>query len=108
MIGGGLSSDILTLLLLTIWTIKGRSWRLPLTLTFVYLMKLFCTATFRIQYPDNYLWAHPGFYSLTTPYGMSNDFHFTIHVALLTVVANEFFATRYFKLGIMTVLVLMF
>jgi hypothetical protein len=84
MIGGGLASDILTLFLLTIWTVQGRSWRLPLALVFVYQMKLFCAvsafqspvnihyvqATFRIQYPDNYEWGYPGFYSLTVPYGM--------------------------------------
>ena len=37
---------------------------------------------------------------------MANDFHFTIHIALLVVIFNEFWAMRYFKTAILTLLVL--
>ena len=47
-------------------------------------------------------------WSLTTPYGMNNDFHFTIHLALLMVVFNELWANRYFKLAITSGFVLLF
>ena len=29
-------------------------------------------------------------YSLTTPYGMENNFHFTVHVSVLIIAYNEF------------------
>ena len=41
---------------------------------------------FKYRYPEGYLWSNPGFFSLTTAYGASNDMHFTVHVALLYVV----------------------
>jgi hypothetical protein len=39
---------------------------------------------------------------------MNNDFHFTIHLALLIVIFNELWGIRYFKLSIFTVAVLVF
>jgi len=40
----------------------------------------------------DFIWENPGFSSLTVPYGMANDFHFTVHVGLLIVFVNEFWA----------------
>ena len=31
------------------------------------------------------------------PYGLANDFHFTVHVGLLVVFVNELWAMGYFK-----------
>lgn len=38
---GGLMSDFIVLTCLGLWTYKGKTWRLPLALVFVYLAKAF-------------------------------------------------------------------
>jgi len=86
MIIGGLMSDFIVLATLGIWTYKGKTWRLPVALVLVYVAKAIISALFKYRYPDGYLWENPGFYSLTTPYGASNDMHFTLHVCLLYVI----------------------
>ena len=45
MIGGGLACDILVIGLMTMWTIWGRSWRLPIALVGLYLCRLFCAVS---------------------------------------------------------------
>ena len=82
---GGVSSDIIFLVMLGIWTYRGTTWRFPIALVLVYLTKIMTSLLFRIRYPENSLWQYPGFYSLTTPYGMANDSHFTVHVSLIYV-----------------------
>jgi len=39
MIVGGVMSDLIVLAALGIWTIKGRTWRFPITLVMVYVAK---------------------------------------------------------------------
>ena len=89
MIIGGLFSDVLCLITLGYWTVKVKTWRLPIALTLVYVAKMLTSLLFKYRYPEGYLWENPGFYSLTTPYGASNDMHFTLHVALLYVLFQE-------------------
>lgn len=95
MIVGGIMSDIAVVFMLLRWMIGGKTWRMPIALVGTYLTRWLCAATFRIRYPANYLWENPGLYSLTVPYGMANDFHFTVHIALLVIVINEFFEDRF-------------
>lgn len=83
--------------MLAVWTFIGQSWRLPIALAWTFATKLLCNATWKIRYPEDYQWGFPGFYSLTVPYGMNNDFHFTLHVALLLIFFQELNAMHYFK-----------
>ena len=39
MIVGGVMSDLIVLAALGIWTIKGKTWRFPITLVMVYVAK---------------------------------------------------------------------
>lgn len=77
------------------WTLVGRSWRLPIALVCVYLMKVCTGSLFKMRYPDGFAWTYPGFYSLTVSYGMTNDFHFTVHVALMILIYRELEAMGY-------------
>ena len=106
MITSSISCDIVTLAMFIVWTVYGRSWRFPIAIVFVYLLKLITNALFKIRYPEGFLWEYPGFYSLTVPYGMSNNFHFTVHVALLLVIFQEFRSMKYFKTQLLTFVVL--
>jgi len=99
MIIGGLLSDIIVLITLGHWTWKGRTWRLPITLILVYVSKALTSALFKYRYPEGYLWENPGFYSLTTPYGASNDMHFTLHVCLLYVIFQELRTVKLYALA---------
>lgn len=47
-----------------------------------------------MKYPDGYLWEFPGVYSLTVPYGKSNDFFYSGHVSTAVIVTLEFRANR--------------
>jgi len=89
MIMGGILSDIIVLMTMAYWTVKVKTWRLPIALVLVYVAKALTSLLFKYRYPEGYLWENPGFYSLTTPYGASNDMHFTLHVALLYVIFME-------------------
>ena len=96
---GGLMSDLIVLTTLGMWTWKGKTWRLPIALVFVYVAKALTSALFKYRYPEGYLWENPGFYSLTTPYGASNDMHFTLHVCLLYVIFQELRTVKLYVLA---------
>ena len=95
MIISALICDFCVVAMFSVWTFYGRSWRLPIAVTTVYLLKLIVGALFKIRYPDNMIWDFPGSYSLSVSYGSSNDLHFTVHVALLLIICHEFHALRY-------------
>lgn len=118
LIVGGIMSDIIVLITIGLWTYRTKTWRLPVTLVMVYVAKavtsvstnlllilftdqelFFLQALFKYRYPDGYLWENPGFYSLTTPYGASNDMHFTLHVCLLYVIFQELRTVKLYVLA---------
>ena len=47
-------------------------------------------------------------YSLTTPYGMENNFHFTVHVSLLLVACLEFRELGFHRLAQLALFVTLF
>jgi hypothetical protein len=51
---------------------------------------------FTMKYPDGYLWEFPGFYSLTVPYGKTNDFFYSGHVGICLINSLEFNANKWF------------
>jgi len=91
----GALCDLVVGCVLLQWVQYAKTWRLPIALAGLYLMRLLCAVTFRIRYPSDYIWAYPGFPSITTPYGMANDFHFAVHVGLTVVTANELWEVKY-------------
>ncbi len=49
------------------------------------------------RYPDGYLWEFPGFYSITVPYGKTNDFFFSGHVGCCVIMMLEFRAYGWYR-----------
>ena len=47
-----------------------------------------------MQYPQGYNWQFPGIYSITVPYGKNNNFLFTAHLSLITILMCEFINSR--------------
>lgn len=50
-----------------------------------------------MRYPDGYLWDFPGFYSITVPYGKTNDFFFSGHIGICMICFCEFRAHSWKK-----------
>jgi hypothetical protein len=50
-----------------------------------------------MRYPDGYLWDFPGVYSITVPYGRTNDFFFSGHIGCCVICACEYKACGWFK-----------
>jgi len=99
-----LFSDLVLGCVLMQWVLQAKSWRFPIALIGLYLMRLLCAVTFRIRYPADYIWGNPGFPSISTAYGMANDFHFTAHIGLTIMCANELWEVRYYKTAVVALL----
>ena len=89
MICSSLACDIVILATLSIWTFYQSTWRLPISLSSVYALKVMMRQLFAMRTQDNFQWQYPGFYSFSVKYGLTNDTHFVLHVAVLTVCFYE-------------------
>ena len=94
MILSALACDAVIVATLSIWTSYQSTWRLPISLTCVYALKVMMRQLFAMRTPENYAWQYPGFYSLSVKYGLSNDTHFVLHCAILTVCFYELWEVR--------------
>lgn len=83
--------DITMLTGFVVFIVKGKTWRLPLTMAIFYLLRLLIQKTFLMRYPEGYLWENPGFPSITVPYGKTNDFFFSGHVGGAVIMTIEYF-----------------
>ena len=54
-----------------------------------------------MRYPEGYLWDFPGFYSITVPYGKTNDFFYSGHTGTLTLILLEFISLKQRVLAIL-------
>ena len=52
-----------------------------------------------MRYPDGYLWDFPGFYSITVPYGKTNDFFFSGHIGCCLINYCEYRALGWTKMA---------
>jgi len=77
----------------------GTSWRLILALIVFYGFRAIMQKLFFICYPEGYLWDFPGFYSLTVPYGRTNDFFYSGHVGCCVICGMEALAIGWKKFG---------
>eukprot|EP00743_Colponemidia_sp_Colp-15_P012640 GILK01014457.1.p1 GENE.GILK01014457.1~~GILK01014457.1.p1 ORF type:complete len:286 (+),score=20.05 GILK01014457.1:64-921(+) len=82
--------DIVFLTVFSDWVLRGGSCRFPVCLVLFYTLRYITQNVFTMRYPEGYVWAYPGFPSLTVPYGPSNDFFFSGHVGFSTLAALEF------------------
>ena len=91
LIVGSLIMDITVPTLLIFFLLRGKeTWRIPLEFSILYILRLFCLNVFAMEIPDGYFWESPGLLSLTVPYGWTNDFFFSGHVASSTFALLEY------------------
>jgi len=62
-----------------------RNYKLPLTILAFYLLRGFMQSVFYMRFPSDYIWSHPGIFSVTVPYAPANDFFFSGHVGVSTI-----------------------
>jgi len=100
----GLMMDFMIMLQFYRFAIHTRTWRFPIALISIYMIRfmlmvwplslIFHQFLFKMRYPEGYLWEFPGFYSLTVPYGKTNDFFFSGHIACCVVNMLEYRANK--------------
>jgi hypothetical protein len=72
----------------------GETWRIPVEFCFLYGLRLTCLSVFAMETPEGFYWENPGFFSLTVPYGWTNDFFFSGHVSSANLCLLEFNLAR--------------
>ncbi|CDW72690.1 UNKNOWN [Stylonychia lemnae] len=93
----GLLMDIMVLTQFYRFARYGTSWRLPIAMFAFYIFRALVQQLFWMRYPDGYLWDFPGFYSITVPYGKTNDFFFSGHIGCCVIQIFEFKANNWNK-----------
>jgi hypothetical protein len=61
-----------------------------------------------MRFPDGYLWDFPGFYSVTVPYGKTNDFFFSGHIGCCMICFCEFKAVNWNKFAYFSIFTMVF
>jgi len=108
MIVGGLMLDLILFTQFYRWSIYGKSWRFPIALIMFYAFRYLMSNLFLMRYPDGYLWQFPGFYSVSVPYGMANNFFFCPQLGLCVIIACELHAMGCPKLALVTMFAMVY
>jgi hypothetical protein len=83
-----LELDVAALSMVAFFFVR-RELRPLLSLWIVLLMRQLCQASVSMPKPEGMIWHYPGFPSIVVTYGASNDFFFSGHMALATLLAAE-------------------
>jgi len=67
------------------WFLFDRNYKLFTTCFMFYLFRMFLQNVFFMRFPTDYVWGHPGLFSIAVPYAPANDFFFSGHVGLCTI-----------------------
>ncbi len=107
--------DIMMLVLLGHFALKGTTWRLPLALLAFYIVRFLVQVStarlnsaqfmFKMRYPEGYLWHFPGFFSIFVPYGRTNDFFFSGHIGASVIGYSEAKALKLHKFSAFCIVV---
>jgi len=90
--------DIMVSVLFVYYAKYGRSFRLPLTYTMFYGIRVICQNIYAMKAYDGFYWDYPGFPSLVVPYGATNDFFYSGHIGCCMLVFLEFSRMGWMKL----------
>lgn len=91
---GGLLEDIAVLLGFGFFCFYFKSWRMLFALGKIYAIRGIVQALFILRIPKDNLFAYPGFPSLFVPYLNTNDYYFSGHVSLPSIIAHEFYKDK--------------
>jgi len=97
---GGLLMDVVIIGGLILIAIRGKSWRLAVSLFLLYGSRGFLQEIYSMSHHEEYLFKNPGIYSLTVPYFKTTDYFFSGHVSLPILLGIEFYKTGRKRLSI--------
>lgn len=93
----GLFEDICVIVGLVFFAVYFKSWRLLFALASLYLSRAIIQQIYIMTIPKEMIFQYPGFPSLFVPYLPTNDFFFSGHVSLPTIIAHEFALDKRFN-----------
>lgn len=82
--------DINILLIGTRWILYGNSLRVFIILVTFYVSRGLIQRTFYMCFPEHFIFEYPGFPSVGVPYAKANDFFWSGHIGILTIILNEY------------------
>lgn len=101
-----LMMDVMVLVNLFRFALQGATFRFPLALLAFYIFRGVLQSLFLMRYPAGYLWDFPGVYSITVPYGRTNDFFFSGHIGCCMINYCEYQAHGWGKFAKFSLLTL--
>lgn len=96
MIVAGLAEDFAVILGCAFFVFKFKSMRVMMGLTAVYASRAVFQNIYLMEIPKESTFRYPGFISLFVPYFQSNDYFYSGHVSLPTVISYEFWKIKYY------------
>lgn len=96
MIIGGLLEDSTVILGFLYFAFVFKSWNLLFSLGILYFFRGLVQHMYIMRIPADTTFRYPGFPSLFVPYLATNDYFFSGHVSLPTIVALNFFINEYY------------
>ncbi|CAG9323474.1 unnamed protein product [Blepharisma stoltei] len=81
--------DILVVNYATNFILWGKTWRTAICLFCFYAFRGLIQNIFVMEFPYGQAWGYPGFPSLTVSYYVTNDFFFSGHVGVITILSLD-------------------
>ena len=100
LIFAGLLVDIVVIFGGIMNCILQPSWRMLATVAVVYIFRGYVQGVYLMDHPSEQIFQYPGFSSLVVSYFETNDYFFSGHVAIPTIIGLEFRKTGYKMLSI--------
>lgn len=88
-ISSSLLMDITFIVLMAVFVFKGKTPRVAYAVIIFYGCRAICQNLFFFQFPENWIFTDPGFFSLLVPYDKTSDFYFSGHVGFLAMSTLE-------------------
>jgi len=79
------------------WFLFERNYKLLITCLIFYVFRGFLQKVFFMRFPTDYVWGHPGLFSIAVPYAPANDFFFSGHSGFLVLMQSEWGKLGYKK-----------
>lgn len=88
--------DLQFFLIMITFCCFAHNMRFPMVFFLFYLLRGILQNIFVFSFPDDYIWGHPGFFSLTISYARTSDFFYSGHVGSSMLCAFEFMRYEFF------------
>ena len=88
--------DLQFFMIMTTFVCLAKNVRFPLIFVSFYLLRGILQSLFIFSFPKDYIWGHPGIFSLTISYARTSDFFYSGHVGSSVLCFFEFSRYEFF------------